>query len=835
MPNAQPPPRSPGTDSPPSIERTKVGKKKRSTLKLASQKPRKPLWWRITKWTLIVGGSLFLLGVIGVASVFYYYGSDASLPKIQTLDDYHPKVTTRIMSADGQLIGEVFTERRTVVPYEQIPPVLIQAVLCAEDADFFEHGPLNYWGIARALFKDVTSGQARQGGSTITQQVVKTMLLSREKTVRRKVQEIVLAYRLEKELTKEQILDLYLNQIDFGGSRYGVEEAARYYFAKDVKDVNLAEATILASLPQSPERYCPRSKDADLAGLKARQKYVLDQMVDHGYISQAQDDAVASAPIPLAPENQIAPYEGSAPEVVDEVTRELQQQYGPDELATLGATVITTVDTRMEAQARTSLESGLRQLDQREGFSKASAHLTGKALTKEIAGLKAGLAAAKPPGVHLGPVYEAVVTAVDDASGTMVLDLGGVQGVVSMADNTRYAPATGKPTSSVFKAGDVLHVSLIGPAVANAKLGIGAGALAVRLELGPQGAMVVLDPKTREVKALVGGYGFAAGGFDRALSALRQPGSSFKPVIYATAFASRKFTPASMLDDSPEVYADLDKVWRPQNAEKEDFLGPVRLRVALAKSINTVAIKLLSELGPQNQPVLDQARALGLETLFSDKEMEGAQQLSLGLGASDVKPIELINAYASFDDGGIYLPPTYIQSINDEPPEAPAPSQALDPAVAYLMTNVLEQTLIDGTAGGYRERLGRPAAGKTGTTSGNSDCWFIGYTPDLVAGVWVGFDDMRSLGSAEYGATAAAPIWLDFMKATSKGQPLTDFQQPGGITDALIDPSTGLLANHDDPQAIDEVFLDGTAPTETAPPDDLPGQDDFVIDQLGGQ
>jgi penicillin-binding protein 1A len=758
-----------------------------------------------------------LLAAGGVLALFVYFGSDPSLPSIQSLEDYRPKQVTRIFDRHGVVIGELGSEKRTFVPYAQIPKNLVNAVVAAEDADYWNHAGLDYRGVLRAFIENVLRGRTAQGGSTITQQVVKTFLLSPERTVRRKVQEIILARRLSQKLSKEKVLELYLNQINYGHGRYGCEEAARFYFGKAVRDTDLAEDALLAGLPQSPERLSPR-KHPDAA--KNRQRYVLGQMVARGYIERAVADRVAAAPIRLS--RDVSASSHQAPEAVDLVSRFLAERAATaaaNGTAPSGApaepalNIETTIDARLQVMARQALERGLEELDARQGFRGAVGHVAGKALTQHRAALAALRKSKSPPQIYEGIVAGTEPDAHDAKLGKLTIDLGdGVMGTVELSQEPRYTRA-GKPLLEKLVAGDLVRVRIASERARvdahGASPGTEAPRLPLALEMGPQAAMVVMEPHAREVLALVGGYDFHAAGFDRSQRAWRLPGSAFKPVLYAAAIESRRFTAASVLNDAPDVY---DR-WKPQNYEKEEFRGPVRLRTALAHSINTVAIKLLEQVGiPATR---DMATRVGITAAIPDDV-----GLSLALGTFAIHPMELANAYATFADGGMRATPRLVLEVGGTAVDYPPAVAALTPDVAFVMVSLMRSVVQEGTAVSAGTRLRRPIAGKTGTSNALRDAWFVGFTPNLLAAVWVGFDDQRKLGHGEAGARTALPIWIDFMSQALAGQPIRDFAQPPGVVVQRIDKATGLLpapGKESGPDSIDEVFLEGTAPTEVAP------------------
>lgn len=734
--------------------------------------------------------------MIGVGSIFLYYTSDPALPTIDNISQYQPKVTTRVLAADGQLIGEIFEERRTVVPLEHIPRTVIDAFVDAEDAQFFEHHGLNYVGMIRAVLQSLVQGRHLRGASTLTQQLVKTYVLkSNERSLKRKVQEMYLSWRLEKKLKKEEILWLYLSQIYFGHGRYGIEEASRYYFGKSVTDVHPGEAAVLASLPKGPEEISPR-RNPERA--KLRQRYVLSQMARYHHLSEPEAIKYAEAPILLSKET--LPLSMLAPEYVEDVEKILVEKYGQDKLPYLGLNVRTSCDADLQRAARRALESGLVRIDERNGYRKATRKLHGADRRKYLEELKKEF----PNGPPLNKTIEGVITKILDGekgSGWAMVDLGTVSGSLPLSQiGDRYNPK-GLPASQRYAEGDVLKVRIARQAKEGPILS---------LELGPQGAVVVIDPETRYVLAMVGGYGYVKGSFNRVLRAQRQPGSAFKPFVYAAAFETRKYTAASILNDSPQVYDLPDlKAWAPKNAgaHATTFLGPVRLRVALAQSLNTVASQLIYEIKPTI--VAATAKSLGIVSPLEET-------YALALGASVVTPLELTNAYSSLAAQGRHGDPLWTVQVGAETPKKSELHSAVSPELAFLMTHVLQSVIDEGTAVGIKGKLQRPAAGKTGTTNANKDAWFVGYTKEVAAGVWIGFDDARPLGEKEQGARAALPIWLDVMLAAHKGKKVQSFVQPAGVVIQKIDSATGKLAAPGAP-SIEEVFLAGTEPTEQAP------------------
>ncbi|HEX7478195.1 MAG TPA: PBP1A family penicillin-binding protein [Polyangiales bacterium] len=743
------------------------------------------------------------LGVLAWVCVFAYYGRD--LPTVSTLKHYAPPQISRVLDRKGHVIAESFTERRTVVPMSRIPRVLVLSVLAAEDADFYRHTGLDYAGIARALIYDTLRGRPTQGASTITQQIVKNLLLTPERTIARKVRELILARRLEQELGKDQILFLYLNHINFGHGRYGVEEASRFYFGKHVDELTLAEASLIAGIPQAPSRLSPMLHPE---AARKRQLYVLDQL-EHKraqYWDDLPEASIAQArrePVQVrSPQDAAEP----APEAAQQARDMLRELVGAEAAAHGGYTIETTLDATLEIAARQALRNGLVHVDERQKLQAPLRAKKGEARPERV------------PALSAGKSYEAVVQGGDDANGRILLDVGGHKAIAQLADAARWNPK-GLSARTFAELGARVHVTV-------ESVDADGAPAHVRMRLGPQGAVVVIDPRTRDVLVLVGADE-ASYGFNRASFAVRQPGSTWKPVEYALALDTRTFTAASVVLDAPEVYDQ----WKPNNFETWEYTGAVRLREALAQSINLVAVRVTSELTPPK--VVEFARKLGIST-------ELDPSLALALGASGVKPIELVNAYATFAAGGRFSATRLVKRVLGPdgkefalPRRAP-PAEVLSPAAAYVLTSMLTSVVKTGTGKAAAVALQRPAAGKTGTSNRLRDTWFVGYTPELVAGVWVGYDDLRSLGKGESGANTALPIWIELMKLALKDRPAVDFPIPKGVVTAKIDPKTGKLAYEGQPDALDEVFVEGTVPTEVATPADVIDTGTFLMEQSGG-
>ncbi len=733
--------------------------------------------------------ALAVTGVLLVAGALLIRHVERGLPSASELASYAPPQVTRILARDGTLLGEDYTERRTVVRLDGIPAVVKLAFLAAEDAHFYEHEGLNYLGMMRALWVNLRGG-SRQGGSTITQQVVKNTLLGPEPTLDRKMREVVLARKIEQELTKDEIFELYLNQIYFGHGRYGVEEAARYYFGKSVRDLSLSEAATLAGIPKGPAIYNPRDRKDKAT---TRRTFVLDQMEAKGF---ARPELVAEAkarPIVVAPAPESIPE--LAPEAVAEARRVLREVVG-EAAARGGYTVKTSIDPRLQEAARKALRDDIDAIAVRRGavapFKKP-----------KKGGLKPFEGDPRTEGVT---VYLGEVAGFDDAKNEVHLRVGTLRGSIELAKAARFNPKK-LPASQFAEVGAVVRVSILDAGVP-VEAGGRRGAR-LELETAPEGALVAIDPRTREVLALVGGYDGVRAGLDRASRAKRQPGSTFKAFVYSYALHDRSLTAASLLETDP---AKIEG-YKPKNADPSVQHDPMRMREALARSVNVSAVWTQSKVGAAN--VVAWARALGIES-----EMQPTP--SLALGAYETTPRELANAYTTLAAGGVADEPRIVLEIlapsgRQVPlPEGAAPRRVMTPAEAYLTTSVLREVVETGT-GKAAKSLKRPTAGKTGTSNAGKDAWFAGYTTDVACAVWVGFDDGAPLGPGESGARAALPAWIDFMKAAHQGKPAAEFPPAPGVVRVKIDPKTGLRAREDQEGAFEELFLEGTEPAEVAP------------------
>ena len=739
---------------------------------------------RLVRWVVVAG---LLAG--GLGGLILYRELSSDLPPVDQLLRYQPPTATRVFADDGTLIGEFYVERRYLVPLSRVPMHVRLAFLGAEDADFYRHRGVDPMSIVRAFVNNLRSGSKLQGGSTITQQVVKNLLLTNERSWQRKAREAILALKLETKLSKDDILYLYLNQIYFGGNAYGIAAAAKTYFDVEVEDLTVAQAALLAGLPQAPSRYDPLRQPKQAL---TRQHYVLDRMVSEGFLNREQYDAAEAEQLHFAPRKPGVYL--AAPWYVEHVRRLLEDRYGPA-AAQLGLRVHTAVDVRLQDAAEKALAQGLRDLDRRQGFRGPVTHLEGKEVPAYLKRQAEGRAADE---THRNAVVLAVRP--DHLEVRTAWETGSVASEGIVWNGKRLAPTT-------FHPGDVVAVTLVDRAPDGSTTRFA-------LDQDPQveGALVSIDPYTGQVKAMVGGYSFNRSHFNRAVQAHRQPGSSFKPLIYATAMENG-FTPASIVLDAPITFTFGGQTWSPQNF-KGKYYGPQPLRWALTRSLNTVTVRLVDKMGIDTV-----RRSLGRFGF----EHQMPRNLSIALGSAEVTPLELVRAYGVFATLGKLFDPIFITAVTDADGNQidfggtrPHFERVMDPGVAFVVTSMMQSVVEKGT-GQKAKELGRPVAGKTGTTNDTHDAWFVGFTPDLIAGVWVGFDAERSLGSHETGGVAACPIWTAYMKQALEGQPVIDFTVPKDVTQVHVDPGTGLRAYPGGPAQL-EYFVAGSEPVEVAEP-----------------
>ena len=762
----------------------KAPKKKKQTKKKAPPKSR----WRWYRRALYALALVCTLGGTALLGGYLYYARD--LPDFHSLEEWRPPQTSRVFAADGTLLAELYRERRTVVPRDRIADVLVQAVLSAEDADFYRHEGLDYMGMARALYNSVRAGRLTGSGSTITQQTVKNLVLTQARTFERKTREIILARRLETRLTKDDILTLYLNAIYFGHGRYGVQEAARAYWAKDAADLSLAEAATLAGLISSPERYSPR-KHPDRA--RIRRRFVLREMAENGYINAAQRDAADRSPVTVAdpPRSTLA----DAAWFVDAVRAQLVEALGEDAVLAGGLHVTTTLDPKRQKAAVASVRAGLRALDARQKFGRAAKPVGDvkrwRAKRRKVLGDRAPRAAR--------PVPARVVKV---GARALTLDLGVGEATLPRAEIARFA----KDGETPYAVGDVLTVAVRGDGPQHPET------MHATLAQAPQGALVALDPHSGDVLAMVGGYDHAANPFNRATQARRQTGSAFKPFVWGAAYASRQFTPATVMIDAPETWPlHRGKWWKPKNYNGK-YRGPLPLSEALAHSVNSIAVRLADEVGVSG--VHRFARRIGIDRPLVDN-------LTVALGSSELTPLELACAYATIASGGRRAQPRLVVGVRG--PDGPVATGltdeaevevALDPALAYLVRDTMRAVVTRGS-GQRLKRFPRPVAGKTGTSNEARDTWFVALLPEVVTVAWVGFDTPRRLGRKEAGSRTALPLVKRYLEAVEKDGPSWP-PAPDGVVVRLIDRASGKLSSPGDEGAAEVPFLEGTAPTEFA-------------------
>jgi penicillin-binding protein 1A len=747
-----------------------------------------------------------LTGGLGAVGLYYYISRD--LPKITTLKDYHPPIISTVYADDGRKIGEFFNERRIVVPLTEIPDMLIKAFVAAEDSRFYTHQGIDLLSITRAFIKNIEAGSIVQGGSTITQQVTKSFLLTPERSYTRKMKEAILAYRIEKALNKEDILYLYLNQIYLGHGAYGVEAAAENYFGKTARDMNLAECAMLAGLPQAPSRYSP-FRYPDRA--KQRQIYVLNRLVEEGYITNIEATEAINTKLDIRPRRNL--YIEEVPYYTEYVRQYVEKKYGTEALYNEGLQIYTAVNIGMQRIARKEVENGLLALDKRQGYRGPLQHLAPEAIETYVQDLQKQWAETVP---EAGQTVTGVVVQVSDGEKTVAVRMGGGQGIIDIADmdwarkpnpEVAYHAKMIKKPGDALQSGDVVLVRL-----KERREGSDLWNLALEQVPKAQGALLCLEAETGNVKSMVGGRDFRETQFNRALQSRRQPGSAFKPIIYAAAI-DKGYTPATVVIDSPIVFKDREQdfKWKPRNYGKK-FYGPTLLRQALAKSRNVITIKILQDIGIDY--VMDYAHKLGITSTLN-------RDLSLALGSSGVSLLELVSAYSVFTNHGFRVTPCFVTRVldrngNELEKFTPAKEMVIDPSTAFIMTSLLEGVVQNGT--GWRAKaLNRPVAGKTGTTNDLYDAWFMGFTPEYTAGVWVGFDEEASLGKFETGSKAASPIWVGFMERILADKPAQVFEVPEGVVFTQIDATTGLLPVAESSKTIFECFKEGTVPTEYAP------------------
>jgi penicillin-binding protein 1A len=776
-------------------------------------------------------GAALAAAVLGVATLISgaYLFLQPSLPSVEAMRRIELQVPLRVYSRDGKLIAQIGEQRRIPVTYDEVPEMVRQAFIAAEDDRFFQHAGFDYAGILRSLVVNLVPGKRLQGASTITQQTARNLFLTQDRTWRRKVQEMFLTHRIEREFSKQEILGLYLNVISFGKRTYGVAAAADLYYGKKLDELTLAEAATLARVPQAPSRYNPISNPEAAA---QRRAYVLRRMREIGYIDEATEKAAAAEKVRAREHAQS--FDIEAPYVAEMARLELVRRFGAA-AQNEGWRIFTSIDPKMQQAANAALREGLLDYDRRHGWRGPLARVTlpeGDA----VDALEEALEGRPSPGklvpavvVKVGP-KDAQLYARD--AGLVDLAWEGMSWArPKVGLGTGAAP---KRAADVLARGDVVLLSLTKPTPP-------ATAFKAELAQMPEAAaaLVALAPNDGAVRALVGGFDYfdqKVGKFNRATQAKRQPGSGFKPFLYSAAL-DKGFTTASLILDAPFIIDDpsMEEAWRPENSSG-DFAGPMRLREALVKSRNLVSIRLLQAIGMS--PAMQYAERFGFERSTLPRN------LTLALGTNSATPLQVAAGYAVFANGGLRIQPWFIERIEDPkgqvvfqaaprrascatgdaaegadegggcrlPDEQRAP-RAISAANAWLMTDMMREVITRGT-GRRALALGRnDLAGKTGTTNEARDTWFNGYNRSLVASVWVGFDQSQPLGEGEEGSRTAVPIWVDFMRGALAGTPQRGWPMPEGLVQARVSPSTGELASVDDPSGIFETFLADRMPT----------------------
>jgi penicillin-binding protein 1A len=772
------------------------------------------------------GTIIFIVAVAGAAGFLWHYSK--SLPDYSQLQDYEPAVMTRVHASDGSLLAEYARERRLHIPIQAVPKLVTNAFIAAEDKSFYEHGGIDFSGIARATVLYVQqygSGRRPQGASTITQQVAKNFLLTNEVSFARKIKEALLSMKIERAFSKERILELYLNEIYLGMGAYGVAAASLLYFDKSVHELSIAEVAYLAALPKAPNNYHPfRQRERALE----RRNYVIERMLEDRYITAQEAEKAKKEPLKVT-QRSTGAHIFAAEYFAEEVRRYIYDNYTEKKLYEGGLSVRTTLDPKMQVLARKVLVEGFVNFDEQQGYRGATSKLDMagdwgvklaevKALSdvapwRLAVVLETGDASARigfqPPREPGGAVSKARVTA--------TIALEGVKWAKQMS-----GPMKGKvPTkvSQILEPGDVIYVEPLAGKDDQ-----------FRLRQVPEvsGALVAMDPQTGRVLAMVGGFSYEQSQFNRATQALRQPGSAFKPLVYAAAL-DNGYTPSTVVMDAPLEIDTGTGIWAPENYTRK-FYGPSPLRFGIEQSRNVMTVRLAQDVG---MPLIGEyAKRFGIYDSLPP-------YLSFALGAGETTLLRMVGAYGMLDNGGRKIQPSLIDRIQDrygrtiykhdsrecrgcdaekwanqsEPVLVDKRERVLDPMTAYQITSMMEGVVQRGTATVVKE-VGKPIAGKTGTTNDEKDAWFIGFSPDLVVGVYLGYDKPRHLGKGATGGVLAAPVVRDFMKVALADKPAVPFRVPAGIKLIRIDPKTGMRAGPGDQRVILEAFKPGTAPPD---------------------
>lgn len=822
-------------------------------------------WGLIWRLGLFFGLTGSVAAVVGLGGIYLYYAP--TVPQFDSIADYQPKVGTRIYAADNQLIGEFAIERRVLVPAEKIPPLLYRAFMSAEDKRFYQHGGIDVIGIAQAIMDKILHPTEKlRGASTITQQVAKSLLATHEsyetateRSLSRKVREAILARHLEKTLTKDQILYMYVTQTFLGHKAYGVGAAAEHYFRKNVWELTVAEMATLAGLPQRPSDYSPATRPE---AAMARRRYVLRRMLKDGYITDAQYKAGYYEQITVYPREEL--YIQIAPHYTEQVRRELIDRYGERALLEDGLEVYTALNIEYQAYATRAIDIGLHELDKRQGYRGPLTQLeTPAKRALFVSRYRASLGLAPTAELQVKPdvTYLALVTGVNEDGTAVSLDVGGRAGILPLA-GMRWARVPNPlerldahyvtDAHAVLKVGDVVMARpTTAGRLARDVHGMGASGSIPEtgelyaLEQDPiaEAAIVAVDPRSGYVQTQIGGYDFEASTYNRAVQACREPGSAFKPIVYSAAIDKLDYTASTMIDDKPIVFDDPESAmrWKPNNAG-EEFRGRLPMRTCLRDSINTPAIRIAEAVGIED--IIKNARRLGITSKLK-------RELGTALGSSCTTLMELINVYVAINQYGARRDVRFIRRVVDRygnvledntVPWDPTldlgsrldrayrhlvtpVQQVLDPQTAFLMVSLLKNVVESGTGIGA-SRIGQVVAGKTGTTNDSYDAWFMGFTRNLVTGVWVGHDKKeRPLGINEQGGRTALPLWVDFVDAALMDRSVSpwkrivhgEFPPPPGVVQVAIDSDTGLLARPHSGRAVLEYYRLGSEPTDFTP------------------
>ena len=821
------------------------------------KRPGKSRTWKrillnVTLWGFLV---CLVIGFTG-ASILYFKYSDG-LPDVRVLKEYQPNIITKVYSDTDELIAEFFIEKRIMVGFDEMPLRLKQATLAVEDSGFYYHLGIDPKAIIRASIVNYRAGRVVEGASTITQQLTKTLFLSPQKKFERKIREAILAIRMELVFSKDEILEMYLNQIYYGHGSYGIAAAARTFFGKELKDLTVSECAMIASLPKAPTHYSPYN---NLKKALKRRDHAIRRMEHHGFITEEEMAAALIEPLVLG---EVKGMLNKAPYFIEHIRQYIQENYGSKQLYQDGMKIYTTLNLENQLVAEQAVKDGLRMADKRYGYrgpldnidpnqdvqvldnllmelnqrptgttpSEANPDEATSTGPNELSSTVPDETETDTPQPLIqfykeGELVKGIVTQIKDEE--VAVYLGGAQGIIRIENmnwarkpnfnlDGKYHQIT-NPKEALSK-GDIIEVKILAPPEEegqeekeNQKRSEGILNLGLEQEPSVEAGLISMEPSTGYIKAMVGGYDFSKSQFNRTTQAIRQPGSAFKPIIFATALQDG-YTPASIVIDSPIIFNEKEDTfgkWKPVNFEKK-FYGPTSLRTALTHSRNVVTIKLLQSTGVPK--AIQMARRLGITTHLSNN-------LSIALGSSGVTLYEIVSAYSIFANQGVRLPPVPIRYIKDRNEEIlytyePVEESILSPGMAFMVTNLMESVVQHGTAHIIQQTLNRPIAGKTGTTNDYNDAWFIGFSPDLVTGVWVGKDQDESLGVNETGTRTAIPIWLNFMQEALKDVPVKSFPIPNDVTYVKINQKTGEETSFDDPDGRFEVFLNDNLPTKS--------------------